>query len=140
MQTLAMESPRVTKRPESLFPRVADALRAIRKRYGLTQERMAPILGISFAGYRPYERGERDLTYSQIEKIATALDVPISDITSLLWPEERSEVATAHYSADLDELRRQVAGLPPALAEAIIKGAAANAAIMAQGTELARRN
>ena len=137
---LRMESHLVTTPPPPRYQQVADMLRAIRKRSNLTQEDLAHRLNMTLSGYRPYEQGKRNLKIEQIPALAEATGLPISDITSLLWPEERSEVATAHFSADLDELRRQVAGLPPALAEAIIKGAAANAAIMAQGTELARRN
>jgi transcriptional regulator with XRE-family HTH domain len=80
------------------FPNVSRALREIRQAHGLTQEDMAPILGLSFAGYRPYERAERDLTQSQIEAIATHLGVPVWEITRRLWPDDRQLVETRFFA------------------------------------------
>lgn len=119
------------------FPRVAAALRAVRKAYDLTQEQMAPILGITFAGYRPYERGERDLTQSQIETIATALEIPVSEITRRLWPDDVRLIETA-YSTDFEELKRQVADLPPEVAARIVQGWRESVEVINHATDIAR--
>jgi transcriptional regulator with XRE-family HTH domain len=123
------------------FPRVANALRAVRKRHGLTQEDMAPVLGLSFAGYRPYERGERDLTQSQIEMIATTLGVPVSSITGLLWPED-AQIVQARFSHDWDDLQKQVAALdvPDEIREQILRSWRESVGIMQATANLARRN
>lgn len=125
------------RKPE--FPRVADALRATRQAHNLTQEEMAPILGLSFAGYRPYERGERDLTQSQIEKIATELGVPISEITARLWPED-SRIVQMRFSADWDELQRQTASLPEPIREQVLRAYRQSLEIANASSDLARRN
>lgn len=109
---------------EQEFPRVAEALRAIRKLRDLTQEDMAPVLGLSFAGYRPYERGDRDLTRSQIEMIATGTGVSVFQIMRLLWPpsdDSDESHRTYRFSGDLDEIQREVEDLPDELAERVIR-------------------
>lgn len=85
---------------ERRYPRVADALRDLRRAHRLTQEDVAPILGLSFAGYRPYERGERELTHAQIEMLAAALGVPTTDVTRRIWPVEAATPDTPDELAD----------------------------------------
>lgn len=120
------------------FPRVAKALREIRQLCDRTQEQMAEVMGLTFAGYRPYDRGERDLTQSQIERIARELGIPVSAITSRLWPEE-VEIIETRYSHDLAEIERQVADLPPEQAARVLRGFRQSLEI-AYGAEVVRRN
>lgn len=128
-----------TEKPEQEFPNVAQALRAIRKAHGLTQEAMAPILTLSFAGYRPYERGERDLTQSQIEVIATALRVPVSEITRHLWPKDPLLIET-HYSHEWEDIQRQTEELPEEIRERTLRGFKESLAVLQAASDLARRN
>jgi transcriptional regulator with XRE-family HTH domain len=127
------------KRQQQHFPAVAETLRALRARHDLTQEEMAPLLGLTFAGYRPYERGERELTHVQIERLATALGVPVSSITGLLWPEDVKLVSN-RYAHDLVTLQQQIEGLPPEIGEQILRGFLESVALLHSASDLARRN
>ena len=134
MQSILMERPHVAEsqrrrrapkrqddeQTEPEFPHVAEALRNIRKAFKLTQEQMAPIFGLSFAGYRPYERGERFLTHAQIERMAAALNVSPSEITSHLWPDDENLVET-RYSLNFEEFKRDAATLPRNQAEGLLR-------------------
>ena len=121
------------------FPRVAQTLRELRKTAGLTQEQFASLVGLTFAGYRPYERGERDLTGSQIESWAALLGIPVSDITSRLWPDDARLVET-RYSHDWAELQRQVEHLPSDQQERILRLARQSLELAMGAADLARRN
>jgi transcriptional regulator with XRE-family HTH domain len=148
MHPAALERPTVSNRkshrpkpekPEQEFPNVARAMRAIRKAHGLTQEDMAPILTLTYAGYRPYERGERDLTQSQIEVIATALGVPVSEITRHLWPDD-PELIETRFSHEWEEIQRQTEGLPDEIRERTLRGFRESLAVLQAASDLARRN
>lgn len=125
--------------PEPPFARVAAMLKAFRKRAGLTQEQIAPLVGLSFAGYRPYERGERDLTMVQIEAFAQAFGVPVSEITRFLWPDDVRLVET-RYSHQWDEIQRQVEHLPEAQRERVLRAFRDSVEIAYGTSDLARRN
>jgi len=121
------------------FPRVAEALRAVRQSTGLSQEKFARRLGFAFSSYRPYERGDRDPTYSQITRFSEALDLPVSEFTRRLWPDDVRIVET-RYAADFADLQRQVAGLPPELQEQVLRGFQQSLEIAHAADPLARRN
>lgn len=55
-------------------------VQALRLRRGISQERLAHIVGVhrTYLGF--VERGERNPTLTKIEKIAKALGVPIQDL------------------------------------------------------------
>jgi transcriptional regulator with XRE-family HTH domain len=60
---------------------VGPKIRKLREIQDLTQEYMATQLGISQAAYSKIERGESDITFSSLKRIACALGV---DVPSLL--------------------------------------------------------
>ena len=121
------------------FPRVAEALRSLRQQADLSQERFAALIGLSYAGYRPYERGSRDLTGAQIEAFAKALGVPVSEITTRLWPDETALIET-HYSYELAELQRQIEPLPEEQRARILRHWRTAVEIACGSNDLARRN
>lgn len=126
-------------KPDAEFPSVAKALRAIRKDFKLTQEKMAPILGIGFSAYRPYERGDRDISWSKIELIAAELGVSSARIARYFWPdEERVERLT--FSHDWEEFQSQVEHLPEPIRSQAIRGWRESAALLHNASDLARRN
>lgn len=114
-------------------------LRELRKRADLTQEELARRLNMTLSGFRPYEQGRRNLKIEQIPAFASALGVPISTITAMLWPEEHQLVET-RYSHDWDELQRQTASLPPEIREQVLRGFRESVAVLQQVSDLARRN
>lgn len=121
------------------YPRVRAALRALRKAAGLTQEATAHAFGLTFAGYRPYERGERDLTLSQVETFAAIFGVPVSEMVRRIWPEE-SAISEARYSAEMAEIERQTADLSPEVRERVMRGYRQSLEIAQAVDPLARRN
>jgi transcriptional regulator with XRE-family HTH domain len=114
-------------------------LRELRKAANISQEKFADAIGMSFAGYRPYERGERDLTADQIERFAQALGVPVSEITRRLWPDE-SRLEELHFSHEWAEIQQQVANLPEPLREQILRIARQSIEVANGAADLARRN
>jgi transcriptional regulator with XRE-family HTH domain len=55
----------------------------MRKFKGLSQEDIAEKLGISANGYGKIERGETDVQWSRLQKIAEILDMSVKDLVSL---------------------------------------------------------
>lgn len=98
---------------------VADVLRELRDRADLTQEELARRVGLTLSGYRTYEQGKRSLKNDQIPRFAEALGVPVSDITARLWPD--AGVAERRFSADWESIQREVEGLPPEVAERVLR-------------------
>lgn len=136
---LAMESHLVTDPAPTRYQHVADMLRELRKRSRLTQEDLARRLDMTLSGYRPYEQGRRNLKIEQIPAFATALGVPISTITSLLWPEE-PKLVEARFSHEWGELQRQTEHLPPEIREQVLRGFLESVALLNAASDLARRN
>jgi transcriptional regulator with XRE-family HTH domain len=62
---------------------VGKAIRLCRTQRGLSQSELAKIAGISVSYLSLLERGKRDPTFSTIEGIASALDVPVSILVFL---------------------------------------------------------
>ena len=57
---------------------VAQRLKLRRSLMGLTQDRLAQAVGVSFQMVQKYEKGESRVGASRLMKIAEALDVPVS--------------------------------------------------------------
>lgn len=68
---------------------LAEKLKSMRKKAGLTQKEVADKLGITYQSYGQYERGLRKPKYETVEKFAKALNF---DISELLTPAEESKM------------------------------------------------
>lgn len=68
---------------------LAEKLKLMRKKAGLTQKEVADKLGITYQSYGQYERGLRNPKYESIQKIASALNCDISEV---LTPDEEREM------------------------------------------------
>ncbi len=55
-------------------------LRTIRQRKGISQERLAELAGLHRTYVSSVERGERNISILNIERLATALGVAMSDL------------------------------------------------------------
>jgi transcriptional regulator with XRE-family HTH domain len=64
------------------------AIRLCRTQRGLSQSELANIAGISVSYLSLLERGKRDPTFSTIEDIASALNVPVSILVFLAANDE----------------------------------------------------
>lgn len=69
----------------------AQAMRDHRHEQGLSQEALAHLAGIHRTYISSVERGERNIGLDNIEKIASALGVPVSQLFLGNTPEERTE-------------------------------------------------
>ncbi|KMQ68007.1 hypothetical protein ACM39_09045 [Chryseobacterium sp. FH2] len=59
---------------------VQEKLRSLRKQKGISQEKMAKILGTDTSNYSRKERGEVRIFDDEWEKMAKTLEVPLEDI------------------------------------------------------------
>lgn len=65
-----------------VFIRFGQKLRQIRKRRGVSQEKLAELAGLHQTYISSVERGERNISLLNISKLAKALDVPMSKLLS----------------------------------------------------------
>lgn len=71
----------VTKRQKSTARgRFAKALRATREQQGLSQEALADAAGLHRTYVGSVERGERNISIDNIERLAEALDVSVASL------------------------------------------------------------
>lgn len=66
-------------------------IRALRTAKKITQEKIADLLGVSRQKFARIENGENDITFDILSKIASILDVSVSDITKVLDEEPIAE-------------------------------------------------
>ncbi|MFB5269362.1 helix-turn-helix domain-containing protein [Paenibacillus enshidis] len=59
---------------------VGERIRAIRKARGLTQQQLAELSGLDDAYIGSLERGERNFSIDTLEKIISALNIPLSQL------------------------------------------------------------
>jgi transcriptional regulator with XRE-family HTH domain len=74
--------PRISGKDDKneLLPYLGMAIRARRKALGLSQEALADCAGIDRAHMGKVERGERNVTVLNLQRIATALDCKLSEM------------------------------------------------------------
>ena len=63
--------------------KLGNNIRILREIKGLTQKEMAVELDMSISGYNKIERGETDVAYSRLQRIAEILKADISQILNL---------------------------------------------------------
>lgn len=63
---------------EQVFIRFGNTLKRIRVKRGLSQEKLAELAGLHRTYVSTVERGLRNVSLLNIEKLARALDVPMS--------------------------------------------------------------
>jgi transcriptional regulator with XRE-family HTH domain len=73
------------KTPEERANDTRKAIIRRRKMAGISQQRLADILGVSRSLYGRFEVGQRDLTITELCTIANALEI---DVVALLQPED----------------------------------------------------
>ena len=57
---------------------IGEKVRLLRKHAGLTQERLAELVGVSFQQIQKYENGSTKLNTDKLQQVAKALKVPAS--------------------------------------------------------------
>jgi transcriptional regulator with XRE-family HTH domain len=57
---------------------IGEKVRLLRKHAGMTQERLAELVGVSFQQIQKYENGSTKLNTDKLQQVASALKVPAS--------------------------------------------------------------
>lgn len=65
---------------EHVFIRFGKVLKKVRTHRGLSQEKLAEIAGLHRTYVSTVERGQRNISILNIEKLAVALEVPMSKL------------------------------------------------------------
>ena len=68
---------------DDIVKRIGLNITIIRERRGLTQEKLAELSGLHRAYIGQIERGEKNIGLRNLEKIATALGIQISDLVDI---------------------------------------------------------
>jgi transcriptional regulator with XRE-family HTH domain len=71
---------KVRRHPPSARLRIAANMRAARNRLGISQEALAEIAGLHRTYVGGIERGERNVSIDNIERLATALRIDVVDL------------------------------------------------------------
>ena len=71
---------------ETILRNLGDRIRAQRKRIGLTQEQLALVAGVDRSYFGAVERGERNVTFIVLYRLALALECDIAALTMQLPP------------------------------------------------------
>src|SRR5260370_17052773 len=74
---------------ESISARLARSLRQLREARGLTQQQIAKLSGIPRATWGHLETGGGNPTLAVLDRVATALQVPIEELTAAPRPSAR---------------------------------------------------
>jgi len=59
---------------------ITKTLRKLRETKGLSQEKLAELAGVHRTYIGMIERGEKNITLENINKVAKALEIPVSDL------------------------------------------------------------
>lgn len=101
-----MDKPDSARQPNSIDVHVGEQVRRRRKQLGLSQERLADALGLTFQQVQKYERGSNRISASKLWETASFLEVPVQwfyDGLAASVPGGVSEpVAPAFQSLSLD--------------------------------------
>jgi len=80
---------------------IGQRIRNYRNQKGLSQEKLAEAAGCHSTYIGQVERGEKNATIESIEKIARALDVPLSELFKLIGGEKAPDVDYAFLCYEL---------------------------------------
>lgn len=68
---------------DQLLLRLGAAIRTTRKTFGLSQEALADASGLDRSHMGKIERGERNVSVANLQKIARALDIKLSELLAV---------------------------------------------------------
>jgi transcriptional regulator with XRE-family HTH domain len=68
-------------------------IKQIRQQAGLSQERLAEMVGVTFQQIQKYENGQTTLNIIKLQQIAKALNLPVNDFFQDI-PEDRLRLTT----------------------------------------------
>jgi transcriptional regulator with XRE-family HTH domain len=89
-------------------------IRELRQQAGLSQERLAEMVGVSFQQLQKYESGHTTLNVLKIQQIADALKVPVTDffaarrIQQVILSDQEEQLLKAFRRIKNSELRNSI--------------------------------
>lgn len=111
-----------------------DKIRKLRKEKGLTQKQLGELCGIADSNIRKYESGKQNPKLETLQKIAKALDVPITALRADILPDIRSVSAIVQSSAEV--MKNMAENSNQAMSESINEAISAMAAMAKDEKEL----
>ncbi|WP_439392384.1 helix-turn-helix domain-containing protein [Bradyrhizobium sp. PMVTL-01] len=118
------------KQPNSIDKHIGTRIRMRRMQLGLTQEKLADALGVSFQQVQKYEKGTNRVGGSRMAEIARLLDVDVGFFYQGAPGADTSKLAGAEFSL-MDEFMASREGLMIARAFVRIPNAKVRATIAA---------
>jgi transcriptional regulator with XRE-family HTH domain len=128
-----VKSSRHAKSPDTTDRHVGARIRLQRTLTGMTQEKLADILGITFQQVQKYEKGTNRVGAGRLLAISKALGVPVSfffegqassegeekpsDVQSLLTSREGVALAQAFVRIESDAMRQAIVAMAQAAAK-----------------------
>jgi transcriptional regulator with XRE-family HTH domain len=79
---------------------IGDTIRRRRRELGISQERLAEILEVSYQQVQRYENGSNKLNVESIQNVAAALAVPVAYFFESADPAVVAELPTPYQSAE----------------------------------------
>lgn len=104
--------------PHKVDVHVGQRLKQRRRMLGLSQQKLAALVGIRFQQIQKYESGANRVSASRLYDISKALDVPVSHFFDEYEPGQRTKKGRAGLPTDVLETRevlelvRRFYGLP----------------------------
>jgi transcriptional regulator with XRE-family HTH domain len=114
--------------------RMGEEIESLRKEAGFTQKEVADRLGLALQTYLGYRRGYMRVSPNNLRKWAQALNHPVAEVASRLEVDLLTEAAASGLrqelaallpdadAAELDDLTRRLATLPPSDRRQVIDG------------------
>ena len=90
-----------TRTPNPVDLHVGARIRLRRRMQGVSQEKLADALGLTFQQVQKYERGANRVSFSRLMQVVDALNCHLTDLTEGLDPERPTR--------DIDQVRRLIA-------------------------------
>ena len=121
------------KAPDPIDVKVGAKIRARRRLVGMTQERLAATLGVTFQQIQKYEKGTNRVSASRLQTLAGALQAPVwhffpdsghqdaaeksdDEIAHFLKSNEGRDLNVAFAMIASPDVRRRIVGLVKSLA------------------------
>ena len=88
---------------------MGQAIRIMRKRRNMSQEKLAAGLGLTFQQVQKYEKGTNRVSFSKLCDICVVLQCHPMDLISMADERWRDESTTRFIAAEVDESKRIIA-------------------------------
>lgn len=102
---------------DALIQRLGQRIRELRTQRGWSQEQFADVCGVHRTYMGHLERGEKNISFSSIERVAKALDVSLAQLFDGLEEDASPAGPAANRSGQSNRVERAGLDLPTALRE-----------------------